>query len=101
MMTVKKTVQNVENHDWKEEPYRLDPNRGYLLCRPCWNGVHFTKPFRDAKGTWHPKVANCKLGMCHCGCRPEFQEFKKKIKFTGEGQTSISMENPITIGVKD
>ena len=82
-----KAVQTVDisKHDWKEEPYRLDPNRGYLLCRPCWDGQHFDPPYKDASGT--PR-----------GCRPEFQDRKRKPKFTGEGQTSLLSDDVIQIG---
>jgi hypothetical protein len=90
----------VEKHDWKNEPYRLDPNRGYLLCRPCWDGTHFNPPYKDANGTSHPKTANCKQGLCHCGCRPEFQDRKRKPKFTGEGQLDIPETEPLFIGPK-
>lgn len=34
-MTVEKSVQTVDisKHDWKSEPYRLDPNRGCFVVR--------------------------------------------------------------------
>lgn len=98
-----KTVQTVDisKHDWNKEPYRLDPQRGYLLCKPCWDGQHFDPAYFDAAGTKHPKVANCKQGLCHCGCRPEFQDRARKPKFTGEGQISfLDQVDGIQIGVK-
>ena len=96
-----KPVQTVDisKHDWKLEPYRYDPSRGYLLCRPCWDGQHFDPPYRDKDGHLHPKTHNCKLDLCHCGCRPEFKE-KRKARFTGEGQLPIPETEPLIIGPK-
>lgn len=86
------------NWNWKKEPTRFDPARGYMLCEPCWNQQHFNPAYKGKNGTRHPRTANCRGGACGCGCRPEF--LAGNIKFTGEGQTSISMENPIEIGPK-
>ena len=78
--------------DWSNQPTRLDPRRGYSLCRSCWNGNHFNKPFRDKDGVHHPKTSNCLLsrfkqqGDCGCGC---LEPAPKKIKFTGAGQNEL------------
>lgn len=93
-----KIVQDISKHDWKNEPYRFDPSRGYMLCQPCWNGQHFNPPYRDANNRLHQRVANCKQGLCHCGCRPEFTEKKKRIKVTHEGQLPIPETEPLFVG---
>jgi hypothetical protein len=74
------------DHDWKRYPLKYDPNRGYSLCEPCWNGLHWDPSYRDAQGAWHHKVSNCKQGGCGCGC---LDPGPKKVKFTGSGQERL------------
>lgn len=87
-------------HDWKRFPVRFDTSRGYFLCEPCWNGQHYTEAFVDAYGVKRPKISNCLIskydgrGQCECGCKAPKSKNKK---FTGEGQTEISMEGAIEI----
>jgi hypothetical protein len=65
---------------------RYDPVRDIYLCESCWNS-----------GNWKH---HCALGFCEC-CRCN-RERPKRVKFTGEGQTSLSFDrsNPIVIGPK-
>lgn len=63
---------------------RYDPVRDMYLCESCWND-----------GNWKH---HCARGFCEC-CRCN-GELPKKVKFTGEGQTSIDMSDCITITAK-
>lgn len=78
--------------DWKENPVRYDPRRGYKICEDCWNGNHWSKPYRDKNGVHHPKHSNCLIskfkgmGECGCGC---LDPGPKKTKFIGEGQEKL------------
>lgn len=78
-------VKNIWN--WKKEPLRYDPSRGYLLCEHCWNGAHFLGS---------KKIKNCLELGCACGCAHDLPN--RRPKFTGKGQTGIPMDDPITIG---
>lgn len=76
---------------------RYDPCRGYWLCESCWNYQHVVK-FHDAlTGKWKRR-SMCSRRGCECPCTGEHDV--KPQKFTGEGQQSISMENPLYIDVK-
>jgi hypothetical protein len=88
---------DISKHDWKKEPYRYDPSRGYFLCRHCWDGQHFEPAYRDKNGTTHPRKALCAMGQCGCGCRPEFKATRKP-KFTGEGQQKLPDAGVIFVG---
>ena len=96
---MKKTVQDSEN-SWDGKWPRYDPRRGYLLCEPCWNQLHFSPAYFDSKtGIHYPRTANCDKGLCHCGCRPEFRA--KTPKFTGEGQTKIDTGSDVLVIEKE
>jgi hypothetical protein len=89
-----KVVQNIENHDWKAEPLRYDPSRGYMLCRTCWNGRHWSPIYKDKRGV---RVNLCDKNGCGCGCGCT-DTGPRKIKFTGAGQRILPEADPIYIG---
>jgi hypothetical protein len=65
---------------------RYDPCLGLWLCSNCWNN--------GPMGLKH----RCTLGLCDCPCTDMRPPVKRR--FTGEGQLSIDMSNPLIITAK-
>ena len=90
---VGKSVRNEEK--WDGRWPRFDPSRGYVLCSKCWNQQHFNPPFVDKDGIRRKSLPLCQGDGCGCGC---LDKGPKRIKFTGEGQTKIPMDDALKIG---
>lgn len=92
---MEKSVNTVEKHDWKKNPVRYAPLLGYVICQPCWDSEHT----RGQKSGQSPRGASsCQKGDFQCPCGD--MENRPRVKFTGEGQTSISMDDPLEIGTR-
>ena len=83
----------MKKYEWP----RYDPSRGYMLCEPCWNYRHYSY-YRDSETGKMKRKRMCAMDICDCPCTG--RDRPKEVKFTGEGQATISMENPLEIGPK-
>lgn len=83
-------MESVAAWNWKKNPLRFDPQRGYMLCESCWNGNHWQPSYKDLMGVNHPKVSNCMLsrfkglGECGCGCT---DPGPKRVKFVSQKES--------------
>jgi hypothetical protein len=70
--------------------------KGMKLCDNCWNGKHYAFKDKNDRGKLINKYCACNGCGCECPCA-ELMQPERRVKFTGEGQTLISMDGALDI----